>query len=200
MSTQSERTERTLNIFSLYLLQTITELMGPEMAKGSLERVGEAIAEKLLQKFGADSLHVVDLKDLTKNANPLKFFDDTLEAHGGMVYVIERCPFVREVRDFLELNKEMPPLLSEIVEIYNREGLGYAVSPFCIIHQTLRAKIVHEIKVGDKGVEFLQLGCKAPSGKIKLADQNIKKVGSSDTAVQDILKSRACCYAISPKP
>ncbi len=196
----SSPTDKTLNIFALYLLQTITELMGPEMAKGSLERVGEAIAERLLQKFGKDSLNVSDLKDLAKSTNPLKFFDDTLEAQGDKLYVIERCPFIREVRDFLEVNKEMPPLLSEIVEIYNREGLGYAVSPFCIIHQTLRAKLVHEIKVGGKDVEFLQLGCKAPSGKIKLADLNIKKVGSSDIAVQEILKSRACCYAIIPKP
>lgn len=197
MSTQSDKT---LNIFSLYLLQTITELMGPEMAKGSLERVGEAIAEKLFQKFGLDSLLVGDLKDLAKTANPLKFFDDTLETQGDKLYVIERCPFIREVRDFLEVNKEMPPLLSEIVEIYNREGLGYAVSPFCIIHQTLRAKLVHAIRVGGQDVEYLQLGCKAPSGKIKLADQNIKKVGSSDVAVQDILKARACCYAIVRKP
>ncbi len=197
MSTQSDKT---LNIFSLYLLQTITELMGPEMAKGSLERVGEAIAEKLLQKFGSDSLHVADLKDLAKTQNPLKFFDDTLEAKGDQVYVIERCPFIREVRDFLEVNKEMPPLLSEIVEIYNREGLGYAVSPFCIIHQTLRTRLVRDIKAGGKDVEFLQLGCKALSGKLKLADQNIKKVGSSDATVQDFLKNRSCCYGIKPKP
>ncbi len=196
MSTQPERT---LNIFSLYLLQTITELMGPEMAKGSLERVGEAIAEKLLQKFGVDSLHVADLKDLTNNANPLKFFDDTLQMQDGKLYVIERCPFIREVRDFMEVNKEMPPLLTEIVEIYNREGLGYAVSPFCIIHQTLRARLVKEIKVGGKDVNFFQLGCKAPSGKIKLADQNITKLGSSDAAIQEVLKTRACCYAITPK-
>ncbi len=196
----STTTDKTLNIFSLYLLQTITELMGPEMAKGTLERVGEAIAEKLIQKFGQDSLHVADLKDLVKTGNPLKFFDDTLEAKGDQVYVIEKCPFIREVRDFLEVNKEMPPLLSEIVEIYNREGLGYAVSPFCIIHQTLRARIVKEIKVGGKEVEFLQLGCKSPSGKVKLADQNIKKIGTSEVVIQDILKSRACCYAITSKP
>ncbi len=196
MSTQPERT---LNIFSLYLLQTLTELMGPEMAKGSLERVGEAIAEKLLQKFGMDSLHVADLKDLLKTANPLKFFDDTLQMQDDKLYVIERCPFIREVRDFMEVNKEIPPLLTEIVEIYNREGLGYAVSPFCIIHQTLRAKLVKEIKVGGKDVDFFQLGCKSPSGKIKLADQNIMKLGSSESTIQDVLKTRACCYAITPK-
>ncbi len=174
--------------------------MGPEMAKGSLERVGEAIAEKLIQKFGLNSLHVADLKDLAKTPNPLKFFDDTLEAKGDQLYVIEKCPFVREVKDFLEVNKDMPPLLSEIVEIYNREGVGYAVSPFCIIHQTLRARLVKEIKLRGKNVEFLQLGCKALSGKLKLADQNIKKVGSSDAIVQDFLKNRACCYAIKPEP
>ncbi len=191
--------ERTLGIFSLHLLQTITELMGPEMAKGTLERVGEVIAEKLLQKFGTDSLHISDLKELTKNANPLKFFDDTLDTQGDKLFVIEKCPFIREIKDFLEINKEIPPLLSEIVEIYNREGKGYAVSPFCIIHQTLRSKLASEIKITGRDVEFLQLGCKALSGKIKLADQNIKKIGSSDVAVQDFLKSKICCFSIQPK-
>src|SRR6056297_3027401 len=139
--------------FFMFLLQSITEMMGPEMSKGILQRVGTSLADSVLKKFGEESLNVDNLNELiTGSENPLTYLDDTLEIHEGKLLLLGGCPFKKVLDDYISLEKNLPPILNEIKDIYNQEGLGYAVSPYCIIHQEYRKRVAQNIKVGGKHV------------------------------------------------
>ncbi len=185
--------------FFLYLLHSISELMGPDFAKGVLQRIGEKTAEKLVEKFTEKSLQVNSLKELTTNENPLTIFEENIAFVKDRIFIVEKCPFRELVSSFLEINKTLPAELSEIVKIYNDEGLGAAVSPFCIIHQSFRKKIVNYIRMNGKSCELQQLGCKAASGTIKYAPENFSTVSTSEGEIADLLKDKACSYTIVVK-
>lgn len=187
--------------FFLFYLDSICDLMGCEMAKGMLQRVGKAVAEQVIEKFGEKSLHVESLEELIDNLNPLTYFDDTLmlDKNGSQLLLLERCPFVELLEGYKDVAGTLPETFNNIIESYNEEGLGYAVSPFCIIHQTYRKEISKYISVGDKSVELFQLGCKASSGKIKYAPENLEITSKSEDEIEQKLENRACAYSIKPQ-
>ena len=84
---------------------------------------------------------------------------------------------------YLEIVEEMPQVFIEITKAYNDEGSGYAVSPYCIIHQTFRRIIGSKIKIKGSQCEILQLGCKARNGNIKQRPENIRQSGLTEAAV-----------------
>ncbi|MHA1147267.1 MAG: hypothetical protein ACTSR8_03385 [Promethearchaeota archaeon] len=113
----------------------------------------------------------------------MSYFDDTLSFEDGKLYILEKCPFAELIAAYKKLATSLPPTFGLITDSYNAEGLGYAVSPFCIIHQTYRRKIAEDIKINGKSVDILQLGCKAGSGAIKFAEDNIEKASIGEDAV-----------------
>lgn len=190
----------------LYLLSSLTEIMGPDMAKGILQRVGETIAERMLIKYSEDSLKVQTPEDLKGTKNPLTFFEsleeygDNLLIENGQLFILEKCPFGKLLADFLEINQELPAVLGEIVSIYNAEGMGFAVSPFCIIHQTFRKAIAEHITIAGQQVELLHLACKAKSGKINFASENITSKSLTEDQIKEFLANAACIYYLNVKP
>ncbi len=183
--------------FFMFLLQSITEMMGPDMAKGILQRVGKSLADSVIEKFGEESLKVNSIDELiTKEENPLTYLDDTLENQDGNLLILGACPFKKVLDDYLDLKDEVPPIMSEIKDIYNQEGSGYAVSPYCIIHQEYRKTIAEKIEIEGNGVNFFQLGCKSASGEIKYGDDNIGEVGESKDDIENELRENACAYTI----
>ena len=187
------------NAFFLFLLDSICNLMGCEMVKGMLQRIGEEIAEKLVKDFSKESLKVNSLESLVNSNNPLSYFDDTLILEKDNIFILEKCPFLELVTAYKKIAKTMPISFKNITDSYNEEGLGYAVSPFCIIHQTYRRKIADYIRVNGETVDLFQLGCKSLSGDIKFAPDNIKSVSLTENIVQTALKEKACMYVIKPK-
>ncbi len=189
----------------LYLLDSLTEIMGPDMAKGILQRVGQTIANRMIAKFSEESLNVNSIEDLKDTANPLTFFEsleeygDNLIIKNDQLFILEKCPFGKLLAEFIEINQEIPAVLSEIVNIYNSEGIGYAVSPFCIIHQTFRNEISQHIQINKKPAEFLHLACKAKSGIINFASENIRSKSLTDDEIKQILETAACIYFLSEK-
>ena len=79
--------------FFLFYLDSICDLMGCEMAKGMLQRIGESVAKKVVEKFGEESLHVSSLEELTTTSNPLSYFDDSLQMDDGNLLILEKYPF-----------------------------------------------------------------------------------------------------------
>lgn len=182
--------------FFMCLLHSVAEMMGPEMAKGILERNGQNVADALINKFGEESLNVPDLESLVNTKNPLNFFDDTLGISDGKLFILEKCPFLNVLLDFLDLHDGMTEVMNAITKSYNADGNGYAVSPFCVVHQTFRSEIAKHIKVNGKPVELMQLGCRAYSGKIEFAKPNLDKLGMDEATVDSNLKDKSCMYTI----
>ncbi len=182
--------------FFIFLLNSNADLFGSEMTKGQLERIGADIAEKMLKKYGEASLAKDSFQELKESQNPLTAFDTTLEINGDSLFIIDRCPFADIITAYLEIVGEMPQVFSEITKAYNDEGLGFAISPYCIIHQTFRRIIGGKIKIKGSPCEILQLGCKARNGNIKQAPENIRKSGLTDAAVNEKLKASACAYLV----
>ncbi|MGV9205588.1 MAG: hypothetical protein ACOC44_16370 [Promethearchaeia archaeon] len=187
--------------FFLFYLDSICDLMGCEMAKGMLQRVGQSVADKVIEKFGGESLHVDSLADLANTENPLTYFDDTLtlDENESQLFILEKCPFLELLDGYKDVAGNLPETFSNITESYNEEGLGYAVSPFCIIHQTYRDQIAEHIKIDGESVELLQLGCKAASGDIKYAPENLEKTSKEELEIEKKLEKRACAYSIQVK-
>ena len=195
----SEKGELKKSSFFLFLLDSICDLMGCAMAKGILERIGENIANKLIQKFSEASLKVNSFEELKNSQNPLTYFDDTLVLDGDKMFILEKCPFLELISAYKEISNDLPATFNTITEIYNEDDVGYAVSPFCIIHQAFRKVIAEHIKIDGKNCELLHLGCKATSGTIKFASNNIKDLSMSEDDVKKMLENRACTYILQIK-
>ncbi len=187
------------SVFFLFFIDSTCDLMGCEMAKGMLERLGDNIANKVIEKYSDASLNVNSLDELITTDNPLKFFDDTLLLEEGNLLILEKCPFLDLIAAYKHLAGDLPENFNTITESYNEEGFGYAVSPFCIVHQTYRRKIAEYIKVNGKKCELLQLGCKSGSGAIKFVDENLEKASVGVDDVTSKLENRACIYTIRVK-
>ena len=185
--------------FFLFLLDSICDLMGCAMAKGILQRIGENIAEKLIKKFSVETLNVKSMEELKNTQNPLTYFDDTLVAAEEKLFILEKCPFLEILIAYKEISSTLPVTLSQITEIYNDEDFGYAVSPFCILHQTFRKEIAEHIKVNGKDCELFHLGCKSTSGAIKFASQNIEDLSLTEKEVENMLENKACSYLLQTK-
>ncbi|MEJ2250631.1 MAG: hypothetical protein P8Y70_16075 [Candidatus Lokiarchaeota archaeon] len=182
--------------YFLFLLDSVSEMVGPDLAKGILQRIGIKTAGEMVKKFGEDSLKVDSLEKLLENENPLTIIDDTLEVKDNQILILEKCPFAELINSYLNISGSLPPELSEITHVYNEEGLGYAVSPFCIIHQTIREEVSKHIKVNGKNCKLLQLGCKSSAGEIKFADDNIDSLSIDKDTIENYLAKKACSYSI----
>jgi hypothetical protein len=182
--------------FFMYLLDSITTMMGPDMIKGILQRVGEQIATDLISGYGEESLHVNKIEDLLSNDNPLNFLDDTLFIKEEKLFILEKCPFAQVLEDYLNITGKIPDILKEITKIYNEEGLGWAVSPYCIIHQTFRNEIANHILIGGKKVHLYQIGCKSRSGDITWSEENLTISSFNKSLVLTELQKNSCSFII----
>lgn len=187
------------SVFFLFFIDSTCDLMGCEMAKGMLQRLGEKIASSVLEKKTDTKLKVNSLEELVNNDNPLTYFDDTLFIEDGKLYILEKCPFAELIAAYKGLTGNLPSTFGLITDSYNQEGLGYAVSPFCIIHQTYRRIIGEHVKVNGKDCSLLQLGCKAGNGEIKFAEDNMNEISIEKDTITSKLENKACIYAIQVK-
>lgn len=105
--------------------------------------------------------------------------------NGFKLVIIRRCPFE-------SIYKDIPPWSEStmrLIDIYNKIADGGGVlHPFCLVHIGIRNAISREI---------ISIGCRdSLTGKIEIAEGNIKKIGLSKEEAIGMLEGKACLFAI----
>jgi hypothetical protein len=123
----------------------------------------------------------------------------------GYLFSLPACPFAPSIKTYKNFFGKMPSEYPQLVAEYNKPsritdelkvGHGAGVSPFCAVHQPLRAMIGKRIKIGDKSVRIYQLACKAGDGTRGFADVYIQELGVSKDLVNQMLDRSMCVYAV----
>jgi hypothetical protein len=194
-----------LDIAHLAFLESIRESIvgtGPAAAKGHLMRRAVYISQQI-PETEYESLDEWEsaVKTLT---HPITRIEGP-SIRDGNIFVLPVCPFSPSIKTYKELFQKLPGEYARLVEEYNRPGrtaadlyVGYGsgVSPFCAIHQPLRAAIGKRIKVGGKTVQIVQLGCKGGDGKKAIAGELCDAAGVNRETVEKYLEKGACVYAV----
>lgn len=194
-----------LDIAHLAFLEMIREAIkttGGAAAKGQLMRKAISIAEEI-PEVEYDSLEDWE-KAVKAKEHPITKIEGIAIREGNIFY-LPACPFAPSIKTYKELFEKLPEEYPRLVEEYNKPsrvtkelkvGHGSGVSPFCAIHQPLRAAIGKRIKVGGKRVKIYQLGCKSGDGKKGFADEFIEEIGASREMVDKLLDKAMCVYAV----
>jgi hypothetical protein len=199
-----------------YTFLDVTHVFFLEFIQKNLEQSGARATTEALMNTAvevADRFPVVDFAGMAEFIeaiddlrNPIARIEGRAEHLGGGLFALNRCPFAESVRNYHKVHGE-PPALAAIIDAFNQPseatarhhvGHGAAVCAFCAVHQTLRAAVSGRITVGGKPVRVSQLGCKAASGDVSIADRFVAEVGVPRDRVAQILKERVCCYAVLP--
>ncbi len=194
--------ESTINLdysFFLFLLRSNVEILGVDKTKEQLMNIGKNIADDLVRQFSISSLSAKSFKEFKEKPNPLTEFDRTLEINDDMIFILDRCPFEDVIHLYVGIVGEMPPILLELMNRYNEEEADHAVSPYCILHQSIRKEICKNIKIGGKACDILQLGCKGAKGMISFSPENIASAALTIENVESKLKASTCAYVVRRK-
>jgi hypothetical protein len=125
--------------------------------------------------------------------------------YGDGLFGLRACPFSGAITDYKDTFGPLPETYSSVTREFNkpgpgtdplRVGNGAGVSPFCSVHQPLRAAAAQQITVAGKALVARQLGCKAASGVVGIAKRWLDEGGWSEETVRKILADNMCCYAI----
>lgn len=195
----------TIDIAHLAFLESIREGItstGAAATKGNLMRraasIGSQIPETEYESLEAWEAAVKD------GSHPITRLEG-LAICDGNLFVLPSCPFAPSIRTYKEIFKELPVEYASIVTEYNRPnkytadlkvGHGSGVSPFCAIHQSLRAAAGRRIKVGGKSAQIVQLGCKGGDGKKAIAEELCQIARVSRETVEKHLDRGMCVYAV----
>ncbi len=194
-----------LDIAHLAFLEMIREAIkttGGAAAKGQLMRKALSIAEEI-PEVEYESLEEWE-KAVKSKENPITIIEGKAVRDGNIFY-LPACPFAPSIKTYKDLFEKLPEEYPKLVEEYNKPtkvaddlkvGHGAGVSPFCAIHQPLRAAIGKRIKVGGKTVKIYQLGCKSGDGKKGFADKIIEDFGADKETVDTLLDKAMCVYAV----
>ena len=185
--------------FILFLLKSNADILGVKKTKDQLVNLGEIIGDSLVKRFSIASLSAKSFNEFKEKRNPLTEFDRTLEINDDMIFLLDKCPFEDTIHVYLDIVGEMPPVLLELMKYYNDEEAGHAVSPFCILHQTIRKVISKSIKIDGQACEVLQLGCRGDKGKICFSPDNIRTAALTVKDVESKLKACTCAYIVRKK-
>ncbi len=194
-----------LDIAHLAFLEMIREAIkttGGAAAKGQLMRKALNIAEEI-PEVEYESLDEWE-KAVNAKENPITKVEGISKREGNIFY-LPACPFAPSIKTYKELFEKLPEEYPQLVQEYNKPsrvsdelkvGQGAGVSPFCAIHQPLRAAIGKRIKVGGKKVKIYQLGCKSGDGKKGFADKFIGEFGANKDTVDKLLDKAMCVYGV----
>lgn len=194
-----------LDIAHLAFLEMIRDAInttGGAAAKGQLMRKAMSVAEDMPE---TEYQNLKEWEEAVKaKENPITRVEGHAQRKGNIFY-LPACPFAPSIKTYKELFESLPQEYPRLVEEYNKPtkiardlkvGHGSGVSPFCAIHQPLRASIGRKIKVGGKSVKIYQLGCKSGDGKKGLAKEFIEEFGTSEEEVSSILDNAMCAYGV----
>ncbi len=187
----------------LELIRSTIATTGAVSAKGTLMR----FATKAGEQVSAIDFASIDefIEAIGTVQNPIAQVEGKAAHVGGGVFGLPRCPFAQSIASFKKLYGALPEVYGEVVIEYNKPGMaadalrvgnGSGVSPFCAVHQPMRASVAGRITIGGKPVTVYQLGCKAASGKKAMAERWIEEGGWSKEVVERTLDTNMCCYGV----
>jgi len=97
------------------------------------------------------------------------------------VFVQKACPFADTIKLYAEQGRTLPGSVKDLAEFANAHG-GAWVSAFCGVHQNLRLA---------KNPKVVQIACKAGSGAINYAENELVNKADAEALLEDAV----CVYA-----
>ena len=187
----------------LDMLREMIAMAGPAVTKGTLIR----LATKAGKHLKAVAFNSWDdfLAAVETAMNPIAITEGPATHFGNGLFGLKACPFAGAISNYKNTFGSLPESYSLVTGEFNkpgpgtdsiRVGNGAGVSPFCSVHQPMRAAASQQITVGGKPLEAHQLGCKSAAGNLGFAQRWIGEGGWTEDAVRKVLESNMCCYAI----
>jgi hypothetical protein len=187
----------------LDILREMIAVTGAAATKGTLIR----IATKAGKQLQAIDFPTWDdfLASVEAAANPMARVEGMAKHYGNGLFGLKACPFAGAISGYRDTFGALPESYGTVTGEFNKPGPGTdplhvghgaGVSPFCSVHQPLRAVAAQRITVGGKPLEVRQLGCKAASGAIGLAKRWLDEAGVAEESVRKVLEENMCCYSV----
>lgn len=187
----------------LDMLREMIAVTGAAATKGTLIR----IATKAGKQLQAIDFATWDdfLASVEAAANPMARVEGMAKHYGNGLFGLNACPFAGAIAGYKDAFGALPESYATVTGEFNKPGpgtdplhvgQGAGVSPFCSVHQPLRAVAAQRITVGGKPLEVRQLGCKAASGAIGLAKRWLDEAGVAEDSVRRVLEENMCCYSV----
>ena len=183
------------------LIDAITG-MGGIATKGSLMRQAIKIAERIPEvnytDFGACEAA------FNSQNHPISKFEG-VPIRDGSIFILPQCMFAQTINTYLEFNEKLPDEFTKVVKEYNKPnrltkelmiGQGTGVSPFCVLHQTLRSASGKKVRIDNDQVQVIQLGCKSVDGEKSISDELCWSAGVNRETVDKHLDNGMCVYMI----
>lgn len=135
----------------------------------------------------------------------INFWDSGIRMHDHDLVTIDCCPFEQAIANYLKLLGGFPGEYEELTDEFNKSsdlneelkiGNGSASSPFCVMHQTLRAASSTKIVVGGEAIKFVHMGCKSALNKIDMSSKFLEEENISPAEIKQLLKQYQCCFLI----
>lgn len=191
------------HISFLEMIRAMNEQVGPASTKGTLLRIAVKAGGKLAPAdFPSLDAFVNAAGDVT---NPVTKIEGKAVHVGDGVFGLPHCPFAASISNFKSVFGSLPETFVQVTNEYNkptpitdelRVGNGAGVSPFCSVHQPMRAAAGKQITIGGKPIVIYQLGCKSGSGAKGFAERWIAEFGCPKDVVDKVLDTNMCCYGV----
>lgn len=198
--------ERILDIahVSFYeMIRVMIALSGPASSKGLLIRNAMRAAEQLpITNYATFEEYVAAIE---RGTNPVAMMEGKAAHLGSFIFGLKTCPFEPSIRNYTRVFQGLPEGYEAFTEEFNkpsqiteqlRVGDGSGVSPFCSVHQPMRAAFAQKIRIGGKPVTISQLGCKSSSGKKGFAKRCVAESGVPQAVLDKVLDQHVCCYSL----
>lgn len=187
----------------LDMIQALIAQSGAASAKGTLVRNAVKAGERFdTVDFPTFEAFVAAIDTVE---SPIAKIEGRARHVGGGLFGLPQCPFAQSIANYKKVFQKLPDGYAELTAEYNKPGPvtermhvghGAGVSPFCSVHQPMRASLGAKITIGGKPVEVYQLGCKSATGAKGLAHKMIEETGHSAARVESVLDEHMCCYAM----
>lgn len=187
----------------LDILQELIAIAGAPLAKGTLIRLSTSAGKRLkpsdyatFDDFVASSASI---------SNPIAAVEGPAQYYGEGLFGLNECPFAPAIAGYRSVFEALPESFGSVTTEFNRPGPGTdpihvgngaGVSPFCAVHQPLRAAAAKRVRIDGNTLDVYQLGCKSATGHIGIARRWLEEGLWSETKVLDVLSSNMCCYGI----
>lgn len=187
----------------LDMLREMIAMAGPAATKGTLIRLATKAGKQLKPVAYAswqEFLAAVEAAD-----NPIAQTEGVATHYGDGLFGLKACPFGAAIATYKGTFGALPESYASVTAEFNkpgpgtdpiRVGNGAGVSPFCSVHQPLRAAAAQQITVAGKPLSARQLGCKSAAGGVGLAKRWIEESGCTEDAVRKVLENNMCCYVV----
>jgi hypothetical protein len=191
------------HIFFLELIRDFKNNLGSSMAIRQMTRRVLELAQHLPQQYFPDKASFWEA--MGKGQLVFNFWDTGMRLHEHDLVTIDRCPFEVAIGHYMKLWGGLPGEYEELTNEYNKPselnedlkiGCGSASSPFCIMHQPLRAISSTKIVVGGEAITFIQMGCKSALNKIDISAKYLQEQNIMMAEVKQLLQQYQCCFLI----